>query len=364
MADLIEACDRHCTVPLEKGRIPDSKDLNFDFRAWSNFFTIDAIADIALSEKLGLLAAGNDDVAAETADRRGVYTASYRDCLHASKIAHTRIAFADQWYYFNSRFITRLIPSYRKLWKLTDGWNDIVHHYASKRLKRYFAAEKLDDIFKYLLHGKNGQSLNLEWGEIAAETAVILDAGSATTAIALNSVIYWLLRRPSCLVRLREEVDDALEAADVIAPYEKVKSLPYLRACLNESLRITPPFSYNLPRRTPSDGAYILSEFVPGDTTVSMSSYVAHRDKEAFPEAEKYIPERWLGEKPKDIQSSFVPFSAGSRGCIGRNISYLQQTVLVASLVHRYEFALPGPDWKQDRVEVTNLLPGPLPLKI
>ncbi|BCS21454.1 cytochrome P450 [Aspergillus puulaauensis] len=361
--DFVEACDRYCTEPFQGNRIPKPEDLKFEFRAWSNFFTIDAIGDIALSERLGLLAAGNDDVAAETVDGR-VYTTNYRDCLHASKIAHTRIAFADKWYHFNSRYLTRLIPSYRTLWKLTDGWDDIVHHHASKRLKRYIAGEKLDDIFQYLLYGKNGQFLNLEWGEIAAETAVILDAGSATTAIALNNVIYWLLRNPSCLARLREEVDDALEAADVVAPYEKVKNLPYLRACLDESLRITPPFSYNLPRRTPSDGAYILGEFVPGDTTVSMSSYVAHRDEEAFPEAEKYIPERWLGEKRKDIQSSFVPFSAGSRGCIGRNISYLEQTVLVASLVYRYEFTLPGPDWEQDRVEVTNLLPGPLPLKV
>ncbi|GKZ39166.1 hypothetical protein AbraIFM66950_012003 [Aspergillus brasiliensis] len=361
--EFIRACDRHCTVPLEEGCIPDSRDLRFDFRTWSNFFTIDAIGDIALSERLGLLTAGDDDVTAETIEGRE-YTASYRDCLHASKIAHTRIAFADKWYHFNSRYTTRLIPSYRKLWKLADGWNDIVHYHASKRLKRYLAGEKLDDIFQYMLHNKDGHALNLEWGEMAAETAVILDAGSATTAIALNNVIYWLLRNPSCLARLQEEIDQVLDPEDIVAPYDKVKNLPYLQACLDESLRITPPFSYNLPRRTPPEGAYILGEFVSGNTTVSMSSYVAHRDEEAFPEAEKYIPERWLDGKRKNIQSNFVPFSAGSRGCIGRNISYLEQTVLVASVVHRYEFSLPSPGWEQDRVEVTNLLPGPLPLKV
>ncbi|KAL4913057.1 cytochrome P450 [Aspergillus aurantiobrunneus] len=339
----VEACDRHCTSPLRAGRFPDAGELNFDFRAWSNFFTIYAIGAIALSENLGLLHAGDDAVTAETVGGRQ-YTASYRDCLHASKIAHTRIAFADKWYHFTSRFTTRLLPSCRKLWRLSDGWNGIVHRYASKRLKRYLQGEKLDDIFQYLLHNKEGEALGLEWGEIAAETAVILDAG--------------------CLARLREEIDEALEPEDIICPYDKVKNLPYLRACLDESLRITPPISYNLPRRTPPEGAYILGEFVPGDTTVSMSSYVVHRDKEAFPDAEKYIPERWLDEKRKDLQSSFVPFSAGPRGCIGRNISYLEQTVLVATPVHRYEFALPSPGWEQERVEVTNLLPGALPLKV
>jgi cytochrome P450 len=76
------------------------------------------------------------------------------------------------------------------------------------------------------------------------------------------------------------------------------------------------------------------------------------------------IPERWLDRKRRDIQSRFVAFSAGSRAYVGRNPSYMEQTVMVATLVGRDEFALPAPDWKQERVEVTNLLPGPLPLKL
>ncbi|KAL3451376.1 cytochrome P450 [Aspergillus insuetus] len=363
VTEFVAACDGHCTAPIGEGSIPDAKDLTFDFRAWANFFTIDAIAEVALSGDLGLLSAGNDMVPAAGPDGK-VYQASYRDCLHASKIAHTRIAFSDKGYHFNSRYTTRLLPSYRKLWRLSDGWNDIVNYHAKKRLEWYMRGEKLDDTFQYLLHNKAGEPYTLEWGEIAAETAVILDAGSATTAIALNNVIYWLIQNPRCLAKLRSEVDEALGPSDTIAPHDEVKNLPYLRACLDESLRITPPFSYNLPRQTPTEGTYILGEFVPGNTTVSMSSYVAHREEEAFPDAESYVPERWLDGKRKDIQSRFVPFSAGSRACIGRNLSYIEQTVMVATLVKRYEFALPAPDWEQERVEVTNLLPGPLPLKV
>ncbi|KAL4867819.1 cytochrome P450 [Aspergillus spectabilis] len=178
------------------------------------------------------------------------------------------------------------------------------------------------------------------WGEIAAESAVILDAGSATTAIALNNVIFWLVRNPGCLAKLREEVDEALNAGDTIAPCNKFSKLPYLCACLDESLCITPPFSYNLPHHTPAEGSLIPGEFIPGNTTVSMSSYVAHRDEEPFLDAASYTPEQWFGGKRRDIQSRFVPFSAGSRACIG--FSYMEQTVMVATLVRRYEFASSG----------------------
>lgn len=239
-----------------------------------------------------------------------------------------------------------------------------MNHQARKRLARSLEGERIGDIFQCLMDSKDGQPRNLEWGEIASEVGVLLDAGSATTAIALNNVMFWLLRSPSCLSCLKSEIDAALDPDTIIAPYDKVKHLPYLRACLDESLRITPPFSYNLPRRTPPDGTVIFGNFVPGHTTVSMSSYVVHRDESAFPDPERYMPECWLGEKDRAPQPYFVPFSSGPRACIGRNLTYLEQTIMLASIVHRYEFALPHPEWDQDRLEVTNLLPGPLPLKV
>lgn len=107
-----------------------------------------------------------------------------------------------------------------------------------------------------------------------------------------------------------------------------------------------------------------MDEFVPGDTSVSISAYVAHRDEAVFPDAETYRPERWLEENAKEMQPYFITFSTGARGCIGRNISYLEQTVLLASVVHRYEFALPHEAWEQERWEAFNLSPGPMPLKV
>jgi hypothetical protein len=48
--------DKVCTAPLPMGaKFSDPQDVNLDFRAWSNFFSLDAIADIGLSEKLGFL---------------------------------------------------------------------------------------------------------------------------------------------------------------------------------------------------------------------------------------------------------------------------------------------------------------------
>lgn len=190
-----------------------------------------------------------------------------------------------------------------------------------------------------------------------------MNAGSVSTAIAINNVLYLLLKHPAALAKLRQELDENLDG-EVVVPFDRVKHLPYLRACLDEAMRVFPPTPFALPRKTPPEGTQIMGQHIAGNTTVSMSSYVAHRDRQVFPDPEVFRPERWLGEEGKELQSYFLTFSAGARGCLGRNISYLEQYMMTATMVYRYEFALPSPSWEQTRYEHFNQAPGPLPLKV
>lgn len=191
-----------------------------------------------------------------------------------------------------------------------------------------------------------------------------MDAGSDTTAIALANVMYHLLKNPPVYAKLREELDNALSDKNAIPSYSSVQQLPYLRACLDESLRLVPPLSYGLPRITPPEGAIIAGHWIPGGTTVSVSAYVVHRDPATFPEPEEFRPERWLKKEGRDLNAAFIPFITGARGCIGRNITYLEQTVLMAALVRRYDLALPSSGWELEREEAFLVWPKPMPLSI
>lgn len=109
---------------------------------------------------------------------------------------------------------------------------------------------------------------------------------------------------------------------------------------------------------------YIDGHWIPGNTTVAVPAYTAHRNPDIFTEPEEFRPERWLGDGAKRAQASFIAFSSGGRGCIGRNISYMEQSILVATLIRRYDFELPSPDWQLQWEEAFNLWPGPMPLSI
>lgn len=359
--------DKVCTLaPKEdvvSGRVaPDSKDLTLDLRAWNNFFTLDAIADIGLSEKLGFLDSGTDVCIAERRDGT-TYEVNLREALYPTARKQSLIVWDYGWYPTLNKLVN-VIPFFAHMQKSSDNWDNIMWRRGMQRLRRYEAGEKLDDFFQALMEDKNGNANNLEWGEVVAECNIMMNAGSVTTAVAITNVMYQLIRNPRTLAKLREELDAVLGEDEVVADYDKIRHLPYLRACLDESLRIFPPTSHGLPRETPPEGTNILGDWVAGGTSVSMSALVAHRNESVFPNADQYIPERWLGEEGKALQPYLIAFSAGARSCIGRNISYLEQTKAVASMVHRYDFALAHPGWKLRRLETMNLILGEMPVKI
>ncbi|KAL4909339.1 hypothetical protein BDW74DRAFT_187513 [Aspergillus multicolor] len=330
---LIRVFDEKCTAPLPKSvEVPDEKDLTIDHRAWTNHFTVAAISNIELSEDLGFLEQGTDQVPSESMDG------------NVKKVSFRELIWAYDLFPVLKRLSKSLSPYYRRLWRLDADWNGIVYNRATTRLKRYMAGEKLDDFFTAMMEDKKGVPHNLEMSEIVAEISIMMNAGSDTTAIALRNVLFFLLKNPRCMQKLREEIDGALGEDEVVSPSSTVKHLPYFKACLDESLRMLPTVILGLPRRTPPEGTTILGYYAAGDTSVSMSAYVVHHDEVVFKDNNSYLPERWLGEEDKSLQSYFIPFSTGARGCIGRNISYLEQTVLLACLVHRYGFALPSLD--------------------
>ena len=364
-ARMLAHFDKICTTPLPDGiKIPAKEDLTVDYREWTNYFTLDAIADIGISEKLGFLDNGHDKITVQRPDGTS-YECNFRECLYNNAIKQSLLVWPYDWYKMINR-LADIIPYYNRMGKLGHAWDGIPPELARRRLRRYEAGEKLDDFFQALMEDKNGHPNNLEWGEIVAEVSIMMNAGSATTAIALTNVMHQLLKNPHIMKKLRDELDAALADSedDVVIAYDKVKHLPYLRACLDESLRLFPPTPQGLSRETPAEGAYIMDDFIPGGVSVSMSALTAHRQENIFPQADKYIPERWLGEEGKNLQPYFLSFSAGARGCIGRNISYLEQAVVLASVLYRYELALPSPEWDIERLESMNWILGEMPVKI
>ncbi|KAK0618676.1 Benzoate 4-monooxygenase, partial [Lasiodiplodia hormozganensis] len=305
-----------------------------DYARWMNLFTVEAVADLVGSWRLGCLERGDDEIVVGGEAGRKV---KYVESLRAGNRATAR---AVVWAPRLFRGVVRPVlwwgsGWYREQWRVGEGYGDLVKMLVRERIERWRNGEVLDDMVRFLLEDGGGNPLDLDLEEIEVEVNTMLDAGSDTTAIALANVMYFLLKNPTCFTKLREELDRYLPADTIIPSYESVKQLPYLRACLDESLRIIPPVSAGLSRTIPPEGMTIDGHWIPGGTSVAVAAYTAHRNPSVFPQPEEYRPDRWLGKKTSEMQAAFIPFSTGSRGCIGRNITYLEQTVMIATATCR-----------------------------
>lgn len=50
---------------------------------------------------------------------------------------------------------------------------------------------------------------------------------------------------------------------------------------------------------------------------VGMSAYFMHTDASVYERPFDFIPERWLGDIDPAMNRNYVPFSRGSRNCLG-----------------------------------------------
>ena len=171
-------------------------------------------------------------------------------------------------------------------------------------------------------------------------------AGSETTAAALTATIYSLLKNPSALSKLREEISSRVNAGELSSPptFKEAHEMSYLQAVVQEAQRLYPQAGLPLQRVVPAGGAEICGYHFPPGTVVGVNTWVMHMNTSIFGEdAASFRPERWL-ESDKEtlayMQRHWMPFGLGSRTCIGKNISMLEMTKLIPELLRRFDFEL------------------------
>jgi cytochrome P450 len=221
-----------------------------------------------------------------------------------------------------------------------DRWRFIEHSRscANERMALDHAAKK--DFFYYLLNAKDPETgKRFSTKELWGEANVLMIAGSDTTATALSSTLYYLSRNPSALAKLRHEIRSTFNSPDEIVTGKVLADCHYLKACVDEGMRMAPPVSGLLPREALASFE-VDGHVVPEGTVVGVPIYTIHHNPVYFPEPYQYRPERWLDDDKEQIekaQSAFNPFSIGARGCIGKSVAYMELRLAIAKLVWEFE---------------------------
>lgn len=236
------------------------------------------------------------------------------------------------------------------------------------------------DFFYHLLKARHPDTgLGFSTPELWGESNLLIIAGSDTTSTALAATIFYLVREPRALARVISEVRASFADVEDVRQGAALASCGYLRACVDEAMRLSPSVGGIVPREVLAGGQVIDGANVPAGTVVGVPHYAIHHNEAYFPRPFEFVPERWLageswpalgsgGEKTRVVgetevaaaQAAFCPFSVGPRGCIGKGLAYAEMTTTLGRLLWLYDVrravgvadpaeGRPGAEWGRDR---------------
>lgn len=164
-------------------------------------------------------------------------------------------------------------------------------------------------------------------------------AGRDTTAWAMTAVIFLLAHHTHVQQKIVHELNEQVGRAESIN-YETAKKLTYLKAVIQEALRLYPSVPSDIKQCIKQD--ILPSGFtIPAGAIVSYPIYALSRSQEIWGEdASDFKPERMINQEIKMSEYKYPIFNAGPRSCLGKETAFLECTVLLGEMLRKYKFTI------------------------
>ncbi|KAJ6522368.1 fatty acid hydroxylase [Mycena vulgaris] len=221
---------------------------------------------------------------------------------------------------------------------------DLADQIVATRKTHPITKHDLLDIMLNSRDPKTGQAMTEQ--SIAENLLTFLIAGHETSSGMMTFMVYFLLKNPEKMRKLRAQIDEVL-GPDRPVQYKDFARLPYLIAVMRETLRLaaTAPMRSTTPLEdvTIGGGKYEIKK----GTNIVIQTWELHRDPKIWgDDADEFRPERMLDGKFEALPpNAWQPFGFGARGCIGRAFAWQEVTLVMASIIQKFDLSLVDPSY-------------------
>lgn len=237
-----------------------------------------------------------------------------------------------------------------KVKKVAKAYDDLLErilleHEAGDRVKEWGTiddGENVKDFVDILLQVQREGNFLFDRESIKAVIHDMFAAGTHTGYITMEYAFTEILRHPQVLHRLEQEIRGIVGDNEYVTE-EDLDKMTYLKTVIKENFRLHPPLPILVPRECTEDvklNGYDISK----GTQVIVSAWTIGRDPKIWEDPESFVPERFLDSNVDYRGQDFelIPFGAGRRGCPGISFAMSAIELVLANLVHHFEWAVPA----------------------
>lgn len=228
----------------------------FDLFTWMQFYAFDVIGEITLGRSFGLVVAGED--------KSGLLHAAHVGSIsYGSMVA--LVPEVHPWYLW----LQNVLPI-ESHWKTIQR---VIRQQIGARMKGESFSDRKDFLTKCIELKKDGKLDDFTMNNVIGAN---IGAGSDTTGISMTAIIYFLMKHPACLQKLRDEIDGADREGNLPNPatFQAAQKLPYLQAVIKEALRLHAAVGQILSRIVPEGGARLAGRYFPQGVSSNLCTYI------------------------------------------------------------------------------------------
>ncbi|KAI8294904.1 Cytochrome P450 monooxygenase apf7 [Colletotrichum sp. SAR 10_98] len=179
--------------------------------------------------------------------------------------------------------------------------------------------------------------------QLWAESNLLIIAGSDTSSTAMAALFFYLSRYPEAYEKVVKEVRSTFRSAKEVSQGPKLSACTYLRACITEAARLSPPAAGAMWREVQDGGLQVGDLYIPAGYDIGTGIYSINHHKEYYPQPFKFWPERWIpdvvGEEAvSKAKSAYGTFSVGPRNCVGKGLAMIEISLAMAAVISEFDF--------------------------
>jgi len=217
------------------------------------------------------------------------------------------------------------------------------------------------DLLTLLLEARGEDGAGFGHDEIEDHLLTFIGAGHETVARTLAWTLYLLAGDASARARVEAEVDSL--DVDGIAPQDWSSHLPFLRACVEESMRLFPPICH-IVRIAKVDDTHD-GVFVAAGSTIIVNIWMLHRHRLHWQQPDAFDPDRFMAPRRAAFDRfHYLPFGAGLHVCIGASFAMQELAIVLAILLRRFRFEYAGAEPPRALTRVTTQPHNEMPMVI